>query len=241
MLRHNHYELAFEAYLRQRRQPYVAVNEQKRALMADEDLKSLDFIVSVPGRQNLLIDIKGRGRQSHPTTQATRARQKPQSVIACGGPDIDYTSFPDGMLDEWNEPIVQTEESPSVTSFRWEQPQSGALPASSARQMAPYSSQNWATLDDIRGLQQWQRNFGHDFLSLLVFVHCEEQHVSAAKRHATPVDSSGWFQDRKYVFWAIPVQDFALYMRRRSAKWETVWLVAADFQRLAQPMASFLA
>jgi len=58
--RSNHYELAFEAYLRQHRVAYVAVNEQRRSLTAHGSLKSLDFIVSPSNSVSLLIDIKGR-------------------------------------------------------------------------------------------------------------------------------------------------------------------------------------
>lgn len=59
-LRSNHYDAAFEAFLRQERRPYVAVDESKRALVPGDSLKSLDFIVySVQGR-NLLVDVKGR-------------------------------------------------------------------------------------------------------------------------------------------------------------------------------------
>jgi hypothetical protein len=59
-LRSNHYDAAFEAYLRQERRPYVAVDEARRALAAESSLKSLDFIVySMQGR-NLLVDVKGR-------------------------------------------------------------------------------------------------------------------------------------------------------------------------------------
>jgi hypothetical protein len=63
--RHNHYEAAFESFLRIRRVPYVAVDEARRSWHGEESLKNLDFIVS-PGRANApatqrwLIDIKGR-------------------------------------------------------------------------------------------------------------------------------------------------------------------------------------
>lgn len=67
--RSNHYEAAFEAFLRQRRIPYVAVDEAKRSLWGGcQTLKSLDFIVS-PSQGGLkwLVDVKGRnfpaGRQ----------------------------------------------------------------------------------------------------------------------------------------------------------------------------------
>ena len=59
-IRSNHYDAAFEQYLRARRVPYVAVDEQRRALAADASLKSFDFIVSRPGGGSLLVDVKGR-------------------------------------------------------------------------------------------------------------------------------------------------------------------------------------
>lgn len=61
VLRHNHYEIAFEEYVRDRCIPYVAVDERRRALLAESSLKSMDFIVyGQQQQQNLLIDIKGR-------------------------------------------------------------------------------------------------------------------------------------------------------------------------------------
>lgn len=68
----NHYERAFEAFLRATRVPFVSVNEARRAflpagarLSALEDgtrtvtLKNFDFVVYGPPR-NLLIEVKGR-------------------------------------------------------------------------------------------------------------------------------------------------------------------------------------
>jgi hypothetical protein len=59
--RDNHYEAAFEEFLRDRRIPYVAVDEAKRSLLSDgRSIKSLDFIVSSPGEMTWLVDVKGR-------------------------------------------------------------------------------------------------------------------------------------------------------------------------------------
>ena len=60
MDRGNHYETAFEAYLRDRRLGYVAVDESRRASLDDEPVKSIDFIVYGHDGARLLIDIKGR-------------------------------------------------------------------------------------------------------------------------------------------------------------------------------------
>jgi len=59
--RDNHYEAAFEAYLRSRGLPYVAVDEAKRSVLGDgASIKNLDFIVSTPGTFTWLVDVKGR-------------------------------------------------------------------------------------------------------------------------------------------------------------------------------------
>lgn len=58
--RDNHYEAAFEAFLRERRIAYVAVDEARRSLVADGSLKSLDFIVSPGHGLSWLVDVKGR-------------------------------------------------------------------------------------------------------------------------------------------------------------------------------------
>ena len=59
-IRGNHYDAAFEAFLRTRRTPYVAVDEQRRALLEQQSLKSMDFIVYSTKAANLLVDVKGR-------------------------------------------------------------------------------------------------------------------------------------------------------------------------------------
>ncbi len=55
-----HYEAAFEAFLRDRKIPYVAVDEAKKALFANAKLKSFDFVVYSKTGPNLLVDVKGR-------------------------------------------------------------------------------------------------------------------------------------------------------------------------------------
>lgn len=58
--RANHYEAAFEAYVRALRLPCVAVDEAKRALTADDEVKSPDFLL-YPGKgPNLVVEVKGK-------------------------------------------------------------------------------------------------------------------------------------------------------------------------------------
>ncbi len=68
--RDNHYEAAFETFLRNRRVPYVAVDEARRSLAADEgSLKNVDFLVSAAQSRTWLVDVKGRRFPSGGTRQ----------------------------------------------------------------------------------------------------------------------------------------------------------------------------
>jgi hypothetical protein len=61
--RDNHYEAAFEAYLRERRVPYIAIDESRRATLRGDSLdslKSLDFVVHGCRDRAWLVDVKGR-------------------------------------------------------------------------------------------------------------------------------------------------------------------------------------
>jgi hypothetical protein len=61
MLAWNHYEVAFEAFLRERRIPFLAVEERHRNQLEDgTTLKNLDFVISRPTGTSWLIDVKGR-------------------------------------------------------------------------------------------------------------------------------------------------------------------------------------
>lgn len=102
--RRHHYERAFEAYLRQRRIPYVAVDEAKKALLpenaslrvrADESaestsLKSFDFVL-YGDSGNFLIDIKGR---------KVLRRRAAREADDLGGTLL-MTAPPAGRLETW--------------------------------------------------------------------------------------------------------------------------------------------
>lgn len=88
--RRHHYEHAFEAYLRERRVPYVAVDEARKALIPEGEalqvsvrdaggeetkaaLKSFDFVIYGQGT-NLLVEVKGRKLARRALKSASRGR-----------------------------------------------------------------------------------------------------------------------------------------------------------------------
>ena len=58
--RSNHYEAAFEAQIRARRVPCVAIDEAKRALAVDGGFKSPDFLLYPGDGPNLVVEVKGK-------------------------------------------------------------------------------------------------------------------------------------------------------------------------------------
>lgn len=58
--RSNHYEAAFEAYVRSLRIPCVAIDEARRAVAGEGDLKSPDFLLYPRSGLNLVVEVKGK-------------------------------------------------------------------------------------------------------------------------------------------------------------------------------------
>lgn len=58
--RSNHYEAAFEVFLRTHKVSCLPIDETRRTFTAEATIKSLDFIVMRPSGKALLIDVKGR-------------------------------------------------------------------------------------------------------------------------------------------------------------------------------------
>lgn len=159
-----HYEAAFEAYLRERGVPYVAVDEAKKALFSNAALKSFDFVVYSKAGPNLLVDVKGR--------------------------------------------ICRNKGSRS-------------------------GFETWASEQDVTDLMQWEQVFGDGFRAMLSFIYWIDAPL-------TPEPGMFEFRDRWYLMMGIDLAEYRNHMRRRSPKWATVCLPAADFRSLARPLESWL-
>ncbi len=84
--RDNHYEAAFEEFLRSRGVPYVAVDEAKRSVLSDgASLKSLDFIVY--GGGDVLAE---------PQTEKVEKMAKPVTWLV----DVKGRRFPSGAIQK---------------------------------------------------------------------------------------------------------------------------------------------
>ena len=86
----------------------------------------------------------------------------------------------------------------------------------------------WVTAGDVDGLARWQELLGPGHAAVFVFAY---------KIENIDVDFDGRdFYDyvgRRYIFFAVRLDDYRRCMVRRSPKWRTVTLPAEDFRRCA--------
>lgn len=60
MKRDNHYEVAFDAFLRERGAATLPIVEARRSYLDDAEIKSPDFLVVGPSSTSFVVDVKGR-------------------------------------------------------------------------------------------------------------------------------------------------------------------------------------
>ncbi|HPD46961.1 MAG TPA: HYExAFE family protein [Anaerohalosphaeraceae bacterium] len=100
------------------------------------------------------------------------------------------------------------------------------------------SLQCWVTREDVQGLLAWQQRFdepSEPARAVFIFAYCFELPL---------VESDGRevydYADRRYMFYAVSVDDYCRCMKTRSPRWQTVTLSAADFRRLAVDVRQLL-
>jgi hypothetical protein len=97
--------------------------------------------------------------------------------------------------------------------------------------------QCWVTREDIHGLEEW-RNI------LAVRQPADAAFVFAYRLTQIDVETDGLpvfeFEGQKYVFFIIRLEEYRRCMKPRSPRWQTVYLVAEDFRRLACPLEDWI-
>src|SRR5438045_2626584 len=93
--------------------------------------------------------------------------------------------------------------------------------------------ETWATERDVNDLMQWEQVFGEGFKAVLAFIYWID---------APLAPDAGMFEHkgRWYLLMGVELSEYRNHMRRRSVKWETVALPAAEFRSLARPLESWL-
>ncbi|HUW18822.1 MAG TPA: HYExAFE family protein [Sedimentisphaerales bacterium] len=93
----------------------------------------------------------------------------------------------------------------------------------------------WVTAEDVDGLASWEEVFGAGHTAAFVFAYRIEN---------VDVDFDGRdcyeFGGGRYIFFAVKLDDYRRFMKRRSPKWKTVTLPADKFRRCAVQMQKLL-
>ncbi|MCU0688246.1 MAG: HYExAFE family protein [Phycisphaerales bacterium] len=233
--RRHHYERAFEAYLRQRRMPYVAVDEARRALLPEgANLQAALRLSDAADTNANALAVTDEGSETgrgHGVLKSFdfviyaggRAEGTARGAGACAAPSSGGASGSGGAVNL----LVDVKGRKITRRTLARRTPAGALMAPPPRTRL----ENWATLDDIASLRTWEGLFGPGFASALVFVYwCEEQPPDALFHEVFD------FEGRWYAMRSVLIGHYAALMRTRSPRWRTVDLRAADFDRISQPL-----
>lgn len=93
----------------------------------------------------------------------------------------------------------------------------------------------WVTMDDVRGLIRWEQVFGKGYGGLFVFAY-ELEKIDCEPDGREVYD----FEDKRYIFFGVKLDDYRSFMTVRSPKWQTVTLPAERFRACAQVMDELL-
>ena len=95
--------------------------------------------------------------------------------------------------------------------------------------------ENWIHLDDLEGLQAWEEHFGPGYVGLLVFVYWLQADVDS------PADLRVYeHRDRQYLMVGVTAADFSEACRRRSLRWQALYVPNKTFLNLAHPVEKLI-
>ncbi len=225
--RRHHYESAFEQYLRERRIPYVMVDEAKKALLpADASLQ----LVPTP-------TISSAAPHNSHAPQASDARPialKSFDFVLYGEPFNYLAEIKGRRLSS----RVRQPKPPTSTPPRRKRGETATLPlppppppTEKFRRPTVGRLESWVTRDDLDSLTHWQALFGQPFRAAFIFLYwCDE--IPPAALFEEMFEHHG----RWYAVRAIELDHYKTAMKERSTRWRTVHLPSQDFDRLSRPL-----
>jgi len=90
--------------------------------------------------------------------------------------------------------------------------------------------ESWVTQEDVEGMTEWQRLFGHDFTAAFVFLYCLRQQPPDAL-----FEEVFEYGGRFYAMREVELSAYTPCMKVRSSRWGTVHLHHDDFSRISRP------
>ena len=99
--------------------------------------------------------------------------------------------------------------------------------------------QNWSTVDDLTGLDRWQRTFGPDFRGILAFVY-ELATADVQQAALAGFQSTHAYGSRTYGLVGVSLEAYQRHQRPRSARWQTIFVPQRIFKLICRPLSYFL-
>ena len=93
----------------------------------------------------------------------------------------------------------------------------------------------WVTAEDVDGLVKWQKILGSNYQAVFIFVYL----IKNIDVDFNGVDVFDYNEDR-YIFFTVKLDNYRLFMKRRSPKWQTVTLPADKFRQCAVQISDLL-
>ncbi len=195
--------------------PYVAVDEAKQALLPES------------------VEPDDEGAAERPAHRAAAPLMPPRHAIK----SFDFVLYADQrnlLVEVKGRKVARRRARPTAGPAHASPSTRRAVAA--PRPLASGRLENWVTHTDIQSLAAWQALFGEGFSGAFVFVYwCEEQPPDGLFQEVFV------FEGRWYALRAVPLDDYARWMKPRSPRWGTVDLSRRDFERVSSTFSwSFL-
>jgi hypothetical protein len=97
--------------------------------------------------------------------------------------------------------------------------------------------QTWVTQEDVRGLEDWRKAMAEREWVLAGFVFAYQLTQVEVETDGVEIVE---FEGRRFVFLLVLLDDYQKAMKRRSPRWQTVYLPAEVFRRVAVPLAEWI-
>jgi uncharacterized protein YlbG (UPF0298 family) len=94
---------------------------------------------------------------------------------------------------------------------------------------------NWILEDDWKGLKQWQKTFGKNFKSIIVYPYWLKNKEDIKQFH-----DIYYFKNKRYGIVGIYSTDFLKNRKRRSKKWNTFYIPKEKFKKFVKPIKYFI-
>lgn len=95
--------------------------------------------------------------------------------------------------------------------------------------------ENWLSEDDLEGLKLWQKIFGKDFQSIIVYPY-----LIKYEKDIKNFDNVCCFKNKTYGIVGIYLKDYLKNTKKRSQKWHAIYVSRDKFRKLARPIKYFI-